>query len=135
MAERHAVDGAKLAGILLERQGDAVVIGFGVNLAHHPEASGPRRDQPEGAAGTAPRPDAFAEIWPSRSPAGSTAGARRARADPVAWLAAAHPAGTPLSTQPTARVAGLFDGLDETARCGCAWRTAPRVSSTPATCS
>jgi BirA family biotin operon repressor/biotin-[acetyl-CoA-carboxylase] ligase len=28
---------AKLAGILLERSGDAVVIGFGANLAHHPE--------------------------------------------------------------------------------------------------
>ena len=29
------VAGAKLSGILLERTGDAVVIGFGVNLAHH----------------------------------------------------------------------------------------------------
>lgn len=30
------LDGAKLSGILLERQGDAVVIGFGANLAHAP---------------------------------------------------------------------------------------------------
>ena len=30
------VDGAKLAGILLERQGDAVVVGIGVNLASAP---------------------------------------------------------------------------------------------------
>ena len=30
------INRAKLAGILLERQADAVVIGFGVNLAHHP---------------------------------------------------------------------------------------------------
>lgn len=29
-------DGAKLAGVLLERAGDAVVIGVGVNLRHHP---------------------------------------------------------------------------------------------------
>lgn len=29
--------GAKLAGILLERTEDAVVIGIGVNLAHHPD--------------------------------------------------------------------------------------------------
>ena len=29
--------GAKLSGILLERSDDAVIIGFGVNLAHHPE--------------------------------------------------------------------------------------------------
>jgi BirA family biotin operon repressor/biotin-[acetyl-CoA-carboxylase] ligase len=28
---------AKLAGILLERAGDAVVVGFGANLAHHPK--------------------------------------------------------------------------------------------------
>ncbi|OJV34075.1 MAG: biotin--[acetyl-CoA-carboxylase] ligase [Sphingomonas sp. 67-36] len=31
------VAGAKLSGILLERVGDAVVIGIGVNVAHHPD--------------------------------------------------------------------------------------------------
>ncbi len=30
------VDGAKIAGILLERAGDAIVIGIGVNATHHP---------------------------------------------------------------------------------------------------
>ena len=30
------LDGAKLSGILLEREGDAIIIGFGVNLAHAP---------------------------------------------------------------------------------------------------
>jgi BirA family biotin operon repressor/biotin-[acetyl-CoA-carboxylase] ligase len=30
------LDGAKCSGILLERQGAALVIGIGVNLAHHP---------------------------------------------------------------------------------------------------
>lgn len=30
------VDGAKIAGILLERAGDAVVVGIGVNVAGHP---------------------------------------------------------------------------------------------------
>lgn len=30
------VDGAKLSGILLERVDDAVILGFGVNIAHHP---------------------------------------------------------------------------------------------------
>src|SRR4051794_38072455 len=29
-------DGAKLAGILLEREGEVVIAGFGVNLAYHP---------------------------------------------------------------------------------------------------
>jgi BirA family biotin operon repressor/biotin-[acetyl-CoA-carboxylase] ligase len=31
------VSGAKMAGILLERSGDAVVVGIGVNLAQAPE--------------------------------------------------------------------------------------------------
>jgi BirA family biotin operon repressor/biotin-[acetyl-CoA-carboxylase] ligase len=31
------LDGRKCAGILLERQGAALVIGIGVNLAHHPD--------------------------------------------------------------------------------------------------
>jgi BirA family transcriptional regulator, biotin operon repressor / biotin---[acetyl-CoA-carboxylase] ligase len=31
------VNGAKLSGILLERTGDWVVVGIGVNLSHHPD--------------------------------------------------------------------------------------------------
>ncbi len=34
------IDGAKLAGLLLERAGDAVVIGIGVNVAHAPPVEG-----------------------------------------------------------------------------------------------
>jgi BirA family transcriptional regulator, biotin operon repressor / biotin---[acetyl-CoA-carboxylase] ligase len=33
------LDGIKCSGILLERQGEALVIGMGVNLAHHPEGT------------------------------------------------------------------------------------------------
>lgn len=33
------LDGTKCAGILLERQGKALVIGMGVNLAHHPTST------------------------------------------------------------------------------------------------
>ncbi|GAA3271992.1 hypothetical protein GCM10020258_47730 [Sphingomonas yabuuchiae] len=33
------IDGAKLSGILLERTGDAVVIGMGINLASAPDLS------------------------------------------------------------------------------------------------
>ena len=33
------LDGAKCSGILLELQGDALVIGMGVNLAHHPTST------------------------------------------------------------------------------------------------
>jgi BirA family biotin operon repressor/biotin-[acetyl-CoA-carboxylase] ligase len=34
------LDNAKLAGILLERHGDAIVAGFGVNLSSHPSIEG-----------------------------------------------------------------------------------------------
>jgi len=33
------LNGTKCAGILLERQGSALVVGIGINLAHHPEGT------------------------------------------------------------------------------------------------
>ena len=85
------LDGAKLAGILLERSGDAVVVGFGVNLAAAPA------DRPAATtaalAGSALAPQAFAPLAGRQlSPAGSqrwrAAGpgcvrARLARAPPI----------------------------------------------------
>jgi BirA family biotin operon repressor/biotin-[acetyl-CoA-carboxylase] ligase len=98
---------AKLAGILLERAGEAVVIGFGVNLAHHPQDL----DRPAASLAAAPPPGAFVEIladsfarWLGRW-RGEGLAPVRAR-----WLAAAHPPGTALST---AQGEGLFEGLDE----------------------
>jgi BirA family biotin operon repressor/biotin-[acetyl-CoA-carboxylase] ligase len=107
------IDGKKLSGILLERADDAVIIGFGVNLAHHPETL----DRPAtslAAHGHAPAPDLFLETlaesmarWIARW-RGEGLGAIRDR-----WLARAHPPGTAL----TARLAdgtsldGLFEGL------------------------
>jgi BirA family biotin operon repressor/biotin-[acetyl-CoA-carboxylase] ligase len=107
--------GAKLSGILLEREGEAVIAGFGVNLAHHPE------DMPRPATslalltGTAPEPAAFLHAlasgfaeWVVRWRGEGLAPAR------AAWLAAAHPIGTALSTHGPdgAALQGLFDGLD-----------------------
>ncbi len=106
------VGGAKLAGILLERAGDAVVIGFGANLAHAP--SGLDRPVTSIAAltGTAPDAAAVAEAlaacfadWLSRWRAEGLEPVRRA------WLAAAHPIGSRLAT---AEEEGIFDGLEET---------------------
>lgn len=108
------LDGAKLSGILLERLGDAVIVGIGVNLAHHPDDTD-RRATSLAAQGTAPDPADFAEtladafarwlsLWRGRG-----VGPVRTR-----WLERAHPIGTAL----TARLAdgtavdGLFDGLD-----------------------
>ena len=107
--------GAKLAGILLERQDNAVVAGFGVNLAHHPE----RLDRPVthlGLHAPAPAPLAFAEAlaetfacWVARWRAEDLKPVRSR------WLARAHPVDTPLAAALPGggRAEGLFDGLDE----------------------
>lgn len=101
---------AKLAGILLEREGEAVVIGFGANLAHHPDDIERPATSLAALAGAAPEPDAFAdhlaEVF-ARRIADWRAGLAGIR---TAWLAGAHPVGTALSTP---EGAGLFDGLDE----------------------
>lgn len=105
------VHGAKLAGILLERHDDAVVIGFGVNLAHHPDLSDRPATSIASLAGAAPDPAGFAEtlaeIFARRLLHWRGDGIARIR---NAWLAGAHPVGTALST-PEGQ--GLFDGLDE----------------------
>jgi len=103
--------GAKLAGILLEREGEAVVAGFGVNLAAHPDLPDRPATSVAALAGTAPGPGLFAETlaeifarWLDRWRTDGIALVRRR------WLEAAHPVGTKLAT---AEGEGLFDGLDE----------------------
>lgn len=102
---------AKLAGILLERHGDRVVVGFGVNLATAPKLEG--RDA--AALNGALLPQAFAPVlagsfarmlilWRSSDP----------EAFSRAWLARAHPVGTRLTVHEKAdeRVSGTFDGIE-----------------------
>jgi BirA family biotin operon repressor/biotin-[acetyl-CoA-carboxylase] ligase len=100
------LDGAKLAGILLERGVDAVVIGFGVNLACEPESL----DRPTARLGEGVEPRQFLEAlaeafarWLGRWRGEGLAPVRDR------WLAAAHPVGAALSTP---EGDGLFDGLD-----------------------
>ncbi|WP_379546654.1 biotin--[acetyl-CoA-carboxylase] ligase [Qipengyuania sp. DSG2-2] len=106
--------GAKLAGILLEREGDAVVLGFGVNLAKAPDVPD-RETIALSALGPAPSRDLFArdlaisldkelERWRSY---GLEPTLRR-------WCAAAHAVGTPLSVhEPDGTICeGAFKGLD-----------------------
>lgn len=108
------LDGAKLAGILLERSGEAAVVGIGVNLAWAPELAG----RPTGhlrRIGPAPDRDAFArdlvvafdrelERW------------RQFGLEPILsrWRTAAHPLGTALTVHGPdgARMSGTFDGLE-----------------------
>ena len=108
------IDGAKISGILLERADDAVVIGIGVNLAHHPDLA----DRPTtslAAHGGVVAPKEFIETlvesfarWLSRWRSEGLAPVRRR------WLERAHPVGAALSARsPDGGVTdGLFDGLD-----------------------
>jgi BirA family transcriptional regulator, biotin operon repressor / biotin---[acetyl-CoA-carboxylase] ligase len=106
--------GAKLSGILLERAEDAVVVGIGVNLAHHPDLP----DRPTtslAAQGVRMGAEAFAEMladgfarWLARWRGEGFAPVRQR------WLARAHPPGTALTVRlpDGAAEQGLFDGLD-----------------------
>jgi BirA family biotin operon repressor/biotin-[acetyl-CoA-carboxylase] ligase len=102
------VDGAKLAGILLEREDDAVIVGFGVNLVDHPADL----DRAAASLNASVSPDALLtrlaagfENWLARWRGEGLAPVR------AAWLAAAHPVGTALRS---GDVRGAFDGLDGT---------------------
>lgn len=108
---------AKVAGILLERAGDAVVIGVGCNIAHHPDDL----DRPVtslAALGLATPPpgellvalaDAFAHALQRWRSAGLAPIARN-------WMTHAHARGEALSANlpDGSRIQGSFDGLDET---------------------
>src|SRR5687768_8732766 len=108
------VAGAKLSGILLERLDDAVIVGFGVNLADHPDEARPTISF--GQLGGAPDPAAFLDAL-AESFARWLERWRNEGVEPIRarWLAAAHPPGTALCTHTAsgAWVEGLFDGLDE----------------------
>lgn len=107
------IDGAKLSGVLLERAEDAVVVGIGVNLAHHPDLP----DRPATglvAQGVAVAAATFAEVlaesfarWLSRW--------RGEGLDPIRqrWLDRAHPKGTALTARlpDGTAIDGLLEGL------------------------
>ncbi len=103
------IGGAKVAGILLERVDDAVIAGFGVNIAHHPETL----DRPVtslAACGAAITPAELLDQLAARF-AHWLAVWRDGEADKLraTWLDAAHPVGTALSTH---HGEGSFEGLD-----------------------
>ena len=103
--------GAKLGGILLERQGDRVVAGFGVNLASSPGLAG----RPTASLGCRMSPQAFAPLLASSM--ARILGLWRTT-DPQdfarAWLARAHPVGTELNVHESdaSEISGRFDGID-----------------------
>ena len=102
---------AKLGGILLERNGDRLVVGFGVNLG-----KAPRIERREVAAlNGVMLPQAFAPLL-----AGSFARLlslwRTSEPDAFAkaWLARAHPVGTRLTihSAPGETTTGRFEGIE-----------------------
>ncbi|MEV5031112.1 biotin--[acetyl-CoA-carboxylase] ligase [Sphingobium sp. LMC3-1-1.1] len=108
-------DGAKIAGILLERTGDAVVAGIGINVTGHPVGL----DRPVTSLLAQGMPDGDAAALQVRLAelfAHWLAIWRVQGLDPVRahWLANAHPAGTPMRVVPPdgATVEGSFDTLD-----------------------
>ena len=103
--------GKKLAGVLLERSGDRVAIGFGVNLASAPQLS----DRQTAALSGNVMPQAFApllagsisrllDLWRQIEPAMLV----------QAWLVRAHPIGTRLTVHSNSNeiVSGQFDGIE-----------------------
>lgn len=91
------IGAAKLAGILLERVGNTVIVGIGVNLAQAPVVEG-RETVALAAFGPAPDRDHFAESLARQF----TLELERWRSFGLdllvrRWLAAAHPVGTPLA--------------------------------------
>lgn len=103
--------GNKVAGILLERSGDRIAVGFGVNLASAPALD----DRVCASLNGQVLPQAFApllagcfarllDLWRTSEPAMLT----------QAWLARAHPVGTHLTVHCSAAetVSGTFEGID-----------------------
>ena len=105
------LSGTKLAGILLERSGDRVVLGFGVNLATAPDLPDRRAASLQGEI----QPEAFAPLiaasfaqllplWRSAEPAALV----------LAWQQRAHLVGTRLSVHlgRDEQMSGRFAGLE-----------------------
>lgn len=107
--------GAKVAGILLERAEDAVVIGIGVNLAHHP-ALPDRATTSLADHGAAVTPIDFAERLTAMVAAWLSLWRRDGLAPVIArWSARAHATGTPVTAHlpDGASVTGRFERLAE----------------------
>lgn len=105
--------GAKMAGILLEREGDKVIVGIGVNLAHAPQIAG-RQTIALNTFGPAPDRDLFADTLAGHF-ADELQRWRTYGIETVIrnWESVAHAKGTPLTVheQSDGVISGAFDGL------------------------
>ena len=103
--------GAKLGGILLERSGDRVVAGFGVNLASAPVLD----DRTTATLSATVTPQAFAPLIAAAF-ARMLSSWRELGTEALAkaWQSRAHPIGTALNVHVAAdeRISGIFDGIE-----------------------
>ncbi len=107
------IDGAKLSGILLERTGDAIVIGMGINLASAPDLSD-RATTALGDHGVAVTPEAMQALLVDAMTRWVTVWREQGLPAIIArWEGRAHPHGRPLSARlPDGQVlTGTFHGL------------------------
>lgn len=109
-------DGAKLCGMLLERAGNAVVVGVGMNLFDHPQGLERGVTDLRERGANPPRAQAVAEMlaesfknWLQRWRIGGLGPILKS------WQQHAHPLGTALSVQlPNGEIRrGLYAGLDD----------------------
>jgi BirA family transcriptional regulator, biotin operon repressor / biotin---[acetyl-CoA-carboxylase] ligase len=109
-------NGEKLCGMLLERAGDAVVVGVGLNLISHPQGLERPATDLRALGGRPPHPQAVVEIlanafsiWLERWRMGGMRGVAQS------WQKVAHPIGTALTTNlPDGSVQeGLYGGLSD----------------------
>lgn len=108
------LDGAKLSGILLERAEAALVIGFGVNIASHPDAS-ERPATSLAAAGFRPIApiDLLAQLMPAFAQWRAIWAANGFAPVRDAWLARAAGIGDRIAARlGTETLEGRFEGLD-----------------------
>lgn len=103
---------AKLAGILLERSGDRLVAGFGVNLSKAPEIP----DRPAAALASVAlvSPQSFAPLLAGAFVRALDMWRTDSQRLTTAWMESAHPPGTTLKVHAAADelVEGKFDGLE-----------------------
>lgn len=107
------LNGTKCAGILLERQGDALVIGIGINLARHPEGTERPATSLAAAGLPVPQPAALLPMLAAQFSQWRQIWARQGFA-PIrtAWLARAAGLGQRMVARlGTEAPQGVFDGL------------------------
>ncbi|MEL6877274.1 MAG: biotin--[acetyl-CoA-carboxylase] ligase [Pseudomonadota bacterium] len=110
------VRGAKIAGILLERCGESVIVGIGLNVVHAPEVPGHETtsilvENPEYKGGAE---QVLSELAANFAQALCTWREEGLAVTLDQWTALAHPIGTRLSLSPGGDepVSGEFAGLD-----------------------